>query len=98
MALTLVSTLAGPHDRDDRRDRVRWALLAAGHDGYAGLVGLGRFEGGELGAEQPLGKEVTGPGGHPPVCLVAIHAQEYHPRLGTPVEQFFAVGALERRT
>src|SRR6516165_12137667 len=95
---TPVGTLAERHHRHDRRDRFRGALLAAGYDGYARLVGLGRFEGAELGAEQPLGKEVTGPRGHPPVRLVAIHAQEYHPHLGTPAEQFLAVGALERRT
>src|SRR5690348_3805987 len=98
MALTLVGSLARPNYREDSRDRVRRALLAAGHDGYARLAGLGRFEGSELRAEQPLGKEVTGPGGHPPVRLVAVYAQEYHPRLGAPVEQFLAVGALERGT
>src|SRR5580704_19625548 len=84
----------GPDNGDDSRDRVLRVAVGRHDDGV--LVGLGRLESVELGAEQLLGKEVPAPGGQPPVHHLAVYGQEDQQRFWAPAEQHVTVGPLER--
>src|ERR1035438_7086203 len=78
--------------REDRRDRGGWIVSRDDTDHV--LVGSGRLEGVELGAEQLLGEEVPVPDGEPSGEHVAIDGQEDHQGLRAAVEQQVPVGTL----